>query len=100
METCLSVVQVSTVKTPRGFPKEVGPIPSRCLFYIFFLKPQTDGLTVKMRAKETEDAGNQLGESLWPSGMKPFDCVFQETKQKNLTHTQSCASHHKQVLNG
>lgn len=65
----------------------MGPVPSSCLSYFFFLKPQTDGFTVKIRAKKDKDAGNQLEESLWPSGMKPFNCVFQETKQINLTHT-------------
>lgn len=49
--TCLSVAQVSTVTT-RDFPKEMGPIPSSCLSFVFFLKPQTDGFTVKMRAKK------------------------------------------------
>lgn len=81
-------------------PKEMGPVPSRSLSYFVFLRLQTEDVTVKMRAKEDRGLRQSVRGIPLPSGVKPFSCVFQRDKTYHLTHSQSCASHHKQVLDG
>lgn len=45
------------------FPKGMGPVPSTSLSYV---RPQTDGLTVKIRAKEDQRMQANSSESICP----------------------------------
>lgn len=74
------------------FPKEMGPILSRSLSSFFFLKPQTDGRTVKIRAKEDRGCRQPAQGIPLPFGVKPFGCVSQETKH-NISHTHNVVHH-------
>lgn len=83
------------------FLKKWSPYLQRSLSHSVFFRPQTDDLTVKnkgQRRYRIQATGQRIP---LPSGVKPFDCVFQKRQnRKHLTHSQSCASHHKQVLDG
>lgn len=57
------------------------PVPSRSLSHFVFFRPQTDDLTVKTWAREDRGCRQPAQEILLPSGVKPFDCIFQKTEQ-------------------
>lgn len=81
-------------------PKEMGPVRARSLSHFIFLRLQTNDVTVKVRAREDQGCRQSARGIPLPSGVKPFSRVFQRDKAEPLTHSPSCASHHKQVLDG
>jgi len=81
-------------------PKEMGPAPPRSPSHFVFLRLQTNDVTVGIRAKEDRGRRQSARGIPLPSGVKPFSRVFQRDKTEHLTRSPSCASHHKQVLDG
>ena len=70
----------------------MGPVPSRCLSHFSFLKPQTDGFTVKIRARDDRMQAARAGSpsALWSGALRS---CFPRDKTGNMSHTHKGAHH-------